>query len=254
MRNARKWLAGMVMCATVAPPALGGLVVTSYRTVASTNGYAPVSQAQYFAEQRLENVSPAIAEVSGDWTGPNADGTPNTWHFVGTSRATSTTTITADSYTVEAAASFAYQVDTTADFIDPRSTSVFGFGVAAQYRGFFETDVPIMYSITARLNQQVDVRLSLIGGTIIFNESNPSSTPRILTLAGTIPPGRYQFLAGTGLSGPILPNGINHFGASGSVENLVFTVRVPEPNAIGIGAALVAVRLRQRRPRVAGIS
>lgn len=153
----------LVLLWAMSKPALGALVVTSYRTVAQTNGYASVSQAQYFAEQRVENVSPATTEVFGDWTGPNADGTPNTWHFVGTSRATSTTTITADSYTVEAAASFSYQIDTAVAFIDPSSTSIFGPSGTGQYNGFFESDVTLHYTITAQLNQRGRVRLSRTG-------------------------------------------------------------------------------------------
>lgn len=84
----------LVLLWGMSTPTLGALVVMSYSTLAQTRGYAPVSQAQYYAEQRLEHVSPALAEVAGDWTGPNADGTPNTWRFDGTARATSTTTIT----------------------------------------------------------------------------------------------------------------------------------------------------------------
>ena len=248
MRNALKWLAGVVVWA-MASPALGGLVVTSYRTVAQTNGYAPVSQAQYFAEQRLENVSPAVAEVSGDWTGPNADGTPDTWHFRGTSRATSTTTVTADGYTVEASASFAFQLDTTAAFIDPASVSIFAPGATSNYNGFFDTDVPLVYSITAQLNQRGRVRLNQIGGPEIFDENNLNLVPRLLNLAGIIPSGRYQFLATTGFGVPNLPNGINHRAANGGLESLIFTVRVPEPRLLGFAAPVVAMIPRRQRWR-----
>src|SRR5262245_29867952 len=177
MRTVCKWLAG-VLVSIGASPAPGALVVTTYRTIASTNGFAPTSMTQYYAEQRLDEITPAVAEVFGDWTGPNADGTPNTWHFVGTSRATSATTITADSFSVDAAASFAYEINTTADFIDPQSTSIFGFGGSAQYRGFFESDVPIAYTITAQLNQRGRATLTSSTGMIIFSEINFEVTPR----------------------------------------------------------------------------
>ena len=248
MSSSCKCLFALTLCA-LASPALGGLVVTSYRTVAQTNGFAPVSQAQYFAEQRLENVSPALAEVSGDWTGPNADGTPDTWHFVGSSRATSTTTITPDNYTVEAAASFAYVINTTSAFVDPRSTSIFGPGGAASYNGFFEADVPLSYTIAAQLNQRGRVRLSQIGvgGGEIFDENNVDVTPRLLHFSGTIQPGQYRFLATTGLGAMNLSNGINAYARSGSFESLVFSVRVPEPNMIGFGTVLVAMLIRRQR-------
>jgi len=252
MRTVGEWLAGVVLAGVTAPPALGGLVVTSYRTVAQTNGYAPVSQAQYFAEQRLENVSPALAEVSGDWTGPNADGTPDTWHFVGTSGSTSTTTITTDSYTVLAAASFLYTLDTTTDFIDPASVSTFAPAGAANYRGSFTLDVPAAYTITSRLNQWSRVRLNRLGGgPEIFDASNVNVVPQFVSLAGTIPPGQYQFLATTGLSLGNLFNGVNDIDRSGSFENLIFSVRVPEPSIFGFGGAVGAALLecRRKRPR-----
>lgn len=225
--------------------ASGGLVVTSYRTLASTNGYAPTNQTQYFSEQRLENISSALAEVSGDWTGPNSNGTPNTWHFVGSSRASSTTTITPDSYTVEAAASFEYLIETTSAFVDPRSISIFGPGGTAQYRGFFETDIPLLYSITAQLNQRGRVRLSSFAGAEIFDVSNSAIAPQLLNLSGLVPPGQYQFLAAAGVGAANLPNGINHYERSGSFENLVFTVSVPEPRTLGIGAIFM-IRRRGR--------
>lgn len=239
MRMGCRWL-GVALVLTAAAPALGGLVVTTYRSVAQTNGYAP-SFTQYYVEQRLEEVTPALAEVSGDWMGPNADGTPNTWHFVGTSRATSTTTITADSYTVEAAASFSYSLDTTADFVDPSSISIFSPAGAASYRGFFEIDVPAAYTITAQLNQHGRVRLNQIGGPEIFDESNSNPVPHNLSLAGTVPPGRYQFWAVAGLGLGNLFNGVHHIEHSGGFENVFFTVRIPEPEVLGIGAAVVAM-------------
>jgi hypothetical protein len=68
MRNVVRWLIGAVVVFG-APPAIAGLVVTSYHSLAQTRGFAPTSQMQYFAEQRLENITPADAHVSGDWTG-----------------------------------------------------------------------------------------------------------------------------------------------------------------------------------------
>lgn len=238
MRSLWKCLPGIFLSIGAAQ-ASGGLVVTSYNTLASANGYAPVSREEYFAEQQLDNVSPAIAEVSGDWTGPNANGTPNTWHFVGNARATSTTTITPDSYTAEASASFAYTVDTTAAFSDPSSTSIFGPGATAQYNGYFETDVPLIYTLTCQLNQRGRAYLLSFQGTLHFNFSNPNTTPQMVNLTGTIPAGRYRFFAGSGLGAANLPSGVNQYVRSGSVEALTFSVRVPEPVVGGVALAIL---------------
>lgn len=237
----------MVILALCASRAESGLVVTSYRTVAQTNGYAPTNQSQYFAEQRLENVSPAVAEVFGDWTGPNADGTPNTWDFVGHSRASSVTTITPDSFTVEASAHFDYLLKTTLDFVDPLSVNTFAPGGGASYRGFFESDASLSYSISTVLNQWGRVRLSRVGGPEIFDESNPNTSPREVILAGTIPPGRYQLLTTASFSVPNLPAGVNHNNAIGSFDNLSFSVRVPETGLAAIGIALLAQLVARRR-------
>jgi hypothetical protein len=249
MRIELKHLVAVLAC-LVGSPALAGLTVTSYRTLAQTNGYAPTNQTQYFAEQRLETISPADAFVSGDWTGPNADGTPDTWHFVGTARATSRTTITPDSYTVEAGEiSFAYLIDTTSSFVNPTSINIFGPSGTGQYRGVFETDVPLVYDISAQLNQRGRVRLSTFSGPEIFDENNSSTTPRLLTLTGTIPPGTYQFLATSGLGAANLPAGVNHYERSGSLQNLVFSVRVPEPGAPGIAVTTLILATLTRFPR-----
>ena len=213
---------------------LGGITVTSYETLAETNGFAPSLSGPYFAQQILTNVTPALAEVSGDWMGPNADGTPATWHFVGTSRARSTTTIDANSYTITAAGSFDYELNTTADFVDPQP-SVFAPTGAASYDGHFTVDLPVSYSVNGVLNQWGRVRLAAVGGgTVVFDQANATDKPMVIDLTGTIPPGQYRFLVATGLSAPGFPNGINHFGASGSYEDIRFNVQVPEPSALGL--------------------
>jgi hypothetical protein len=231
-------LAGLLV-ATLAAPLTAGIRVTSYSTTALTNGFAPSLQGPYFAQQTLDNVTPALAQVSGDWTGPNADGTPDTWHFVGTSQASSTTTFDANSYTVTAAGSFQYRLDTTGDFIDPSSSSIFGPGGAANYDALFDTDLLTTYSVSAQLNQRGRLRLTSFSGLVVFDQSNPTVNPILVNLLGTMPPGRYNFQATTGVGAPNFPNGINHFEAGGSYENVVFTVRVPEPCPLGAGVAIV---------------
>jgi hypothetical protein len=244
-----KALAGLLLLYPLVSPVRAGITVTSYTTLASTNGFAPSLQGPYFAQQTLETVTPALAHVSGDWTGPNADATPDTWHFVGTSQASSTTTFDANSYSATAAGSFQYQIDTTTDFIDPRP-SVFTPGGAANYVGFFETDVSMLYSISAKLNLLGRVRLGSIEGGEVFNFRNTNLTPLFVNLTGTLPPGHYNFLASSSLSASNLPNGINHYARNGSFEDVLFTVQVPEPITVGPVIALIGFALRRHRWRV----
>jgi hypothetical protein len=200
-------------------------------------------------EDRLVNVSPAHVQVSGDWMGPNADGTPNTWHFVGESQAMSTTAFDGGSLAVTAAASFEYEINTTAEFVDPSSGSIFTPGGAANYDGFFELDSAATYTIVVQLNRRGRVRLSSFEGLVVFDRINISPTPMFVNLTGTIPPGHYEILATTSLGAPNFPNGVNHFEADGSFENMVFTVQIPEPTYLGILIAIVVGTVGQRGQR-----
>src|SRR5690242_9098083 len=83
--------------------ARAGITVTSFTTTAETNAYAPFSKAQYYDEQPLANVSPAVADVSADWTGTNVGGTTPTWHWVGASHTESSTSFDANVLTVTGA-------------------------------------------------------------------------------------------------------------------------------------------------------
>lgn len=229
-------------------PALAGITVTSYQTVAQANAYAPTSQSQYFERQALVNVSPALAHVSGDWMGTNVGGSVNTWHYVGAAQVATATTFDADQLTVTAGGSFAYDITTTLGFVDPSSASIFSPGAAANYEGFFTTDVPVTYAMTGQLNQRGRVQLNSVAGGvgIVFNQSNPTPTPVEVNLTGTIPAGQYRVLITAGLGAPSLPNGVNHYAASGSYENVFFTVRVPEPDAFA-GALTMNVTILRRR-------
>ncbi len=241
----RIW-AGLLVWA-LASPALAGIMVTSYQTLALTNAFAPLSQTEYFAQHTLVNVSPALAEVSGDWMGTNSGGSTNTWHFVGQSSATSTTTFNADTLTVTASGSFAYEINTTAEFVDPRSSDIYSPSGAANYEALFNTDVPMTYMITAQLNQRGRVRLSSFNGEVVLDVVNPGPAPLLVDRAGTIPAGHYDFLASTSLIASNLPNGINHYARSGGFGKLIFTVQVPEPSALAALIGMLGMILRGPR-------
>ena len=248
----RSWLIAALLIWTFAPFARAGITVTSYETLAETNGFAPSLMGPYFAQQTLENVTPALAQVSGDWTGPNADGTPDTWHFVGTAQSNSATTFDSNRYTVTGAGSFEYELDTTADFVDPSSVNIFGPGGVANYNGFFKTDAFTTYAISAQLTQRSRVRFNSLSGLVVFDQSNHTSVPMLVNLTGVIPPGRYQVLFTTSFGTPNLPNGVIHARASGSFDNLTFVVQVPEPRALAVMISIIGTCLRRRgssRPR-----
>ncbi len=235
----------MTLAASVSP-GLAGITVTSYSTLAQTNGFAPSFQGPYYEQQTLTSITPALAQVSGDWTGPNADGTPNTWHWVGSSRSSSTTTFDANSYTVTAAGSFEYQLDTTAAFVDPRPSVLTPTG-AANYEGFFTTDSMLAYSIIGELTQRARVQLNTSSGTIIFFQSNQTSVPVSVNFTGIIPAGQYRVLITTGLSAPALPNGVNHYEASGRYTDLIFNVQIPEPSTFAILMVFIGCTIYRRK-------
>lgn len=240
-----------LLLATVTSLASAGITVTSYSTVAQINGYAPVSQTQFFEQQTLNNITPATASVSGDWMGTNSTGSSLTWHFVGSAQASSTTALDASGLTISAAGSFSYQLDTSAGFVDPGGASIYRPGAAANYEGFFTTDVPLQYSITGQLNHLGRVRLSSFEWGVEFDRTNVGSTPTAVAISGTILPGRYDLLVTASLGAPNLPTGVNQYAASGSFENVIFTVQVPEPTAAGVLFTMSAFTQR-RRKRSAG--
>jgi hypothetical protein len=250
MRHVSISIAIMLMCA---PPALAGITVASYSTTAGVNAWAPVGGTDYIEIESLENISPAAADASADWTGTNVGGSTTTWRFVGTAQATSNTTFDSNSLTVTGAGSFAYDITATADFINPSSASIFSPGAGANYEGFFNTDVPLTYSISGQLNLRGRVRLNSLSGLVVFDQRNSTSTPLVVNFAGTISPGDYQVRFTTGLGAPNLPNGVNHFEASGSYENVTFTVQVPESNHFGIWTVTIVIA-GARRTRCASVN
>ena len=251
MQSTTLGLLSHLLAAILSAPTQAGITVTSYETTALTNGFAPFSLDQYIAQQTLTNISPATAQVSGDWTGPNSDGTPDTWHFVGSSSVASTTTFDVNTFTATASGSFTYTIDTTTGFVDPRAAGgVFTPSGAVDYRAVFQTDVPLQYTITGQLNQWSSMRLSTPSG-FIFDRFNTSTTPRFVKLNGTLGSGQYQLVFNASLAVPNFPNGVNHNAASGGYENVTFTVQVPEPLSAWTAIELVALQnvLYRRRRR-----
>src|SRR5205823_3992103 len=107
---------------------------------------------QYFDKQTLTNTSPAVVDVSDDWTGTNVGGATTTWHWVGASHAETTTTFDATNLAVAGAGSFSYELTTTSGFVDPTSTgTVYGPGGAADYQCYFTLNTPATYRATGQI-------------------------------------------------------------------------------------------------------
>lgn len=96
-------------------------------------------------------------------------------------------------------------MDTTAGFVDPGGVTIYRPGAAANYEGFFVTDVPVTYALTGLLNQWGRVRLSSFEWGVQFDRTNFTSTPTSVNLSGTLLPGRYDLLIAAGLGAPNLP-------------------------------------------------
>jgi hypothetical protein len=238
--------AALALCC-VAAPARAGINVASYQTVALTNAYAPLSQAQYFDRQARVNISPAVADVSDDWTGTNIGGSTPTWHWVGSAHTSTATTISADSLTITGAGSFSYDLTTTADFIDPTSAALlYTPGSAADFSSSFEISAPGTFSVQMQLSQFSLVHLDSQENGIVFDRLNATTVPVPFGLSGTVPPGHYHLQANASHAGPNLFPGQNHIAYSGSFDNFSFSVQVPEPASFAIVIALALSRGRRR--------
>jgi len=240
----------LAMLLAGASTALAGITVTSYKTLARVNGYAPVSQTEFFEEQTFDNASPAAASVSGDWMGTNAGGSTSTWHFVGSAQASTATSFDQVSMRVTASAAFAYNVETTAAFVDPGGVNTFRPGAAANYDAFFAVDAPTDFVVSGALNQWSQVRPSTSSGVTVFNYVNITPAPLAIGASATIPAGSYRILMATGVGAPNFPDGVNTYSRSGGFDNVVFAGQVPEPNLLFI-AIFVAGAALPRRDRCA---
>jgi len=233
-----------------AVPVRAGITVTSYRTTAGTNAFAPVGGSQYIDQQILTNVSPAHASGSGDWVGPNAGGSANTWHWIGAAQLSMSTTFDSSMLSITGAGNFAHELTTTSEFVDPRSASVFSPGSGADYQCAVSVDTSAAYTITVLLGQWGKVSLSSSQTGFIFNETNFAASPRLVQFSGTIPPGNFAVRANAGLAIENLSPGLHHVEYSGGFDNLDFVLQVPEPGVTGflLTMSVLGIVRRQRRP------
>ena len=230
--------------------ARASITVTSYQTIALTNAYAPLDQSAYFDRQALTNTSPAVADVSDDWMGTNIGGTEPTWHWIGSAHTSTMTSLSANSLTISGTGSFSYDLTTTTGFVDPTQvTTVYGPAGGAGYESFFEINAPATYSVSVQLDQLSSITLASFENGIFFQRSNPSSLPVFVNLNGMIPLGHYDLRVGTGLGAPNLPNGINHYVASGSFSDFTFSVQLPEPGSLVVTVVSITVARTSRRRR-----
>ena len=223
------------------------ITLGQHRTLAETNAYAPLSQDQYYQEQRLINVTPAAADAVGDWTGTNVGGSVDTWHWVGHAHLETSTSATSTVLSISGAGSFVFDLTTFPGFIAPNNqATVFVPGCAADYTCSFTIDSPTNYSASALLGQFALFRLSSTQNGTIFSQSNGTSTAVPVSFSGTLPAGDYSFRANTSLA----INAIGTTHQQGSLSNFNLAVGVPEPTGGATGAIIATMGIVRARRRV----
>jgi hypothetical protein len=238
-----------VLVCGLASLARAGVSVSSYDSQAQANAYAPLDKSAYFATDDHPNVSPAAANVSGNWSGTNIGGSTNTWHMVTSANISTTTASTPSSLTITGGGGFSYDITTVTGFVDPTSvTTLYSPGAAGDYQCYFNTDTPTNYVVSAQLSGYSLIQFfSVTNGTLFLNRIDSGGSPILLNASGTIPAGQYGIRANASLGGPNLPVGINHFAASGSFNNFAFSVQTPEPTTSGVLILLAVIAARQFR-------
>jgi len=240
----------VLLCAA-AQGAIAAVIGASYQAVAGTNSYAPLSKSAFYDAQTVSNVSPAMADVSDSWVGTNAGGSTTTWNWFGSAHLNITTASDAGGLAITGHASYSYDLETTADFVDPtRSTALLSPASGSDYRCTFTIDGSAGYSLHIQLNENSFVRLSSTVAGTFFQRSNISASPLTVDQSGSLIPGQYEIRVNTSLAVPQpLPDGINQINSNGGFENFAFRVSVPEPSTglLCEAAALAAMRMRPRR-------
>jgi hypothetical protein len=163
------------------------------------------------------------------------------------SQATSTTAFDANSLTVTAAGSFAYDLTTTGDFVDPSSDSIYSPGGAADYECYFTLNAPSTYVVNVELDGHSKVFLGSFEAGFIFNQFNVGPAPLLVHLTGTIPVGHYEIGVESGLGVPNFSNGIHQYSANGGFSNFNFSVQVPEPTTLGFVIAVARTICNRKR-------
>jgi hypothetical protein len=231
-------------------PVRAGISVSSYDTSAQTNAYAPLDKSSYFTSLEKPNTTPATVDVEEDWSGTNAGGIAETWRWIGAAHANSMTNISANALTISGAGSFSYDLSTNSDFTDPTQVSTLFSPLASSgYLCHFSTNVPTAYSLSVQLQGHSGVQLfSLKDGTFVVNETHFGGLPTMVAASGVLPAGDFVVSPAANLAAPILPSGMNHVTGSGSYNDLLFSLNIPEPRTDWFTLG-VAILLRGRIPR-----
>jgi len=218
---------------SVALPAGAGISVTSYDTQAQANAYAPLDQSAYYSDDSKHNVSPAVGDVVGDWSGTNVGGSDITWHMTAVAHASSTTTIAPDSLTITGASSFSYEIATTAGFSEPlQHATLYTPGCNSGVGAYFTIDQPATYFISATLNGNSGILFASFTDGYILNQTHIGSIPKVISMSGILGPGQYQVGTGANNGGPSgLSDGVHQITRNGSVPDFVFTLQTPEPSS-----------------------
>lgn len=218
---------------------LAGISASSFDTQAQANAYAPLDKSGYFAVDDKPSTSPALTDVSGDWTGTNLGASETTWHMVTFAHLQSSTIFDPSQLAITGAGSFSYEVSTSNNFTDPaRGAARFVPGADASYGCRFTTDVSTLCQLSADLNRLGGITLKQIGGPTIFDSLNLGTLPKPVAFTTTLSPSEYQLSFGANHYGPApLPDGINDFTSSGGISNVVVSVQIPE--AVTAGAVVI---------------
>lgn len=229
----------------VCSAAIADITVSDYRATASTNAFAPLDRSQYFDEDIIDNISPSIANASGDWTGTNVGGSAQTWHWIGIAKTDVLLNLSPMSLFVSGSGQFSHTIGTTPDFVGPSSQVItYAPSSNSAYVMQFTTEEEGSFSIDATLSRWTYVTLySHTSQNDVYSKVNTSISPFVVDTSGVLPIGTYTLEIATNFGGTT-NQGASNRTDTGSFTNFLFTVQVPEP-AFGGALAFVALFLRR---------